>query len=211
MVASVNNEHLLPPNATQQEQALSETVGRLSDVPVLVRESWNPDSCPASLLPWLAWAFSVDEWDASWAEAEKRGVIKDSLLVHKKKGTIGAIDRALKPLGYLIDVQEWFEDSPPATPFTFKLVVGTGSKPVEPELYPRLMRVVNANKNLRSQMTGMTIKLDSVGDLYAGSATQMGIAPTVYPYQLTELERAGPLYVAAALQMIDTINVRPQT
>ena len=45
---------LLPPNAGEMERNLSKAVARLSDIPMMVRKSWNPDTCPAELLPWLA-------------------------------------------------------------------------------------------------------------------------------------------------------------
>lgn len=90
---------LLPPNASNMERALEAAMARISDVPVLVRESWNPDLCPVALLPWLAWAYSVDEWDPSWTEATRREVIRKAYDVQRIKGTIGAIKRALAAAG----------------------------------------------------------------------------------------------------------------
>lgn len=189
---------------------MAETVSRVSDVPVLVRESWNPDTCPAALLPWLAWAFSVDEWDTTWSEQEKRDVIKASVEVHKHKGTIGAIDRALKPLGYLIEVIEWWETSPQGTPYTFSIVMGTGSKSVSEELYEKAERIVLAYKNLRSQLVGLTVKADVRGTVYAGAATVDGSDTTIYPYSIGELESIGPLHFAAATQDVTGCSVYPQ-
>ncbi|MCV5639247.1 phage tail protein I, partial [Escherichia coli] len=83
---------------------------------------WNPDTCPANLLPWLAWSFSVDRWDDKWPEATKRAVIRDAYFIHCHKGTIGAIRRVVEPLGYLINVTEWWENSDP--PGTFRLDIG---------------------------------------------------------------------------------------
>lgn len=204
------SDHLLPPNADPQERALSESIARLSDVPVLVRESWNPDTCPASLLPWLAWAYSVDDWAPDWTEQEKRDVIKQSLYVHKKKGTISAIERALTPLGYLIDVEEWWETTPRGVPFTFKIVVGTTTKPISDDTYPKIEQLVNSSKNERSQLTGITIKAEVRGKFYAASALLSGEDTTVYPYQISEQQVTGALYYAAATQIIDTVSVRPQ-
>ena len=88
---------LLPPNATALEKrtAASGFVTPSGIVPTL----WNPDTCPATLLPWLAWAESVDEWDDAWAEQRKRDVIKVSRAIHRMKGTPAAIRRALTALG----------------------------------------------------------------------------------------------------------------
>lgn len=203
------SNHLLPPNATAQERALSEATARLSDVPLLVRESWNPDTCPAEMLPWLAWAFSVDEWDATWTEQEKRDVIKASLEVHKHKGTIGAIDRALKPLGYLIEVIEWWEMSPPGEPYTFSIVMGTGSKPVSEELYRKAERIVLTYKNLRSHLRSLTIKAGIVGKSFAAAAMVDGVDTTVYPYAIAQREVIGQLFFALASQDVSTTTIYP--
>jgi hypothetical protein len=51
-------------------------------------------------LPWLAWALSVDEWDETWTEAQKRETVAASYAVHSKKGTPYAVRHALEALGY---------------------------------------------------------------------------------------------------------------
>lgn len=74
-------------------------IDRISDVPTPLRDLWRPDSCPADLLPWLAWTLSVDVWDPSWTEATKRGVIAASIDVHRHKGTRSAVVSALRSAG----------------------------------------------------------------------------------------------------------------
>ena len=87
--------HLLPPSASHMEVALSRAMARLANVPPFCRQMWDPATCPPSHLPWLAWAVSVDEWDSAWSDAQKRGVIEASYQVHRHKGTVGAVRRAL--------------------------------------------------------------------------------------------------------------------
>lgn len=91
---------LLPINATTFEQALETATARLGDVPVPIRDTWNPDQCPAHMLPWLAWAFGVDEWDSNWSDEAKRETIKTAVLVQRRKGTVWAIKRAIAAAGY---------------------------------------------------------------------------------------------------------------
>jgi phage tail P2-like protein len=92
---------LLPANRTDQEAAIETTqAARIAAMDVPVERLWNPATCPAPLLPWLAWALSVDEWDNAWPEEAKRQVIADSATVHRVKGTIGAVRRALAAAGY---------------------------------------------------------------------------------------------------------------
>ncbi|WP_018609438.1 phage tail protein I [Uliginosibacterium gangwonense] len=94
---------LLPPNATPLErraaQALAWDVS--SRMPAdLVPTLWDANSCPAALLHILAWAESVDTWDATWPEERKRAVIKESRAIHRQKGTPAAIRRVLAALGH---------------------------------------------------------------------------------------------------------------
>lgn len=91
---------LLPPNATAQERAIEAAIARMVDVPVPIGDLWSPEKCPAELLPWLAWAFGVDEWETDWPEEAKRAAIRDSVAIHRKKGTVWAIRRVLRNAGH---------------------------------------------------------------------------------------------------------------
>jgi phage tail P2-like protein len=91
---------MLPPNATAQEFALDGATARISDVPVPLRDTWNPDTCPADVLPWLAWAFGVDEWDAGWSDDTKRATIRNAVMIQRRKGSVWSIKQAIKDAGY---------------------------------------------------------------------------------------------------------------
>ncbi len=93
-------ESLLPPNATDQEIALSMATGRISAIPVPTRDMWNPDTCPSDKLAWLAWAFGVDEWSDAWAIENKRATIRDAVLVQSRKGSVWSVIRAIENAGY---------------------------------------------------------------------------------------------------------------
>lgn len=120
---------LLPPNATPQEQSVAETTARISDIPVPLRSLWNPETCPAALLPWLAWGLSVDEWNPAWTEVQKRSVIRSSVDVHRRKGTIGAVRRIVDSFGLGIVIREWWQKSPKGTPHTFTLSISLDQIP----------------------------------------------------------------------------------
>ncbi len=91
---------LLPPSSTKQERALEGTTTCIGALDVPLRKLWNADTCPVNLLPWLAWAFGVDEWDNAWSEDAKRATIRESLQVQRKKGSIWSIRRVLENAGY---------------------------------------------------------------------------------------------------------------
>jgi phage tail P2-like protein len=92
--------NLLPPNANLQEHALDDVLERLGTLPVDIVKTWHAQTCPADLLPWLAWALSIDEWDATWSITQQRAMIAASYQVHSHKGTPYAIKLALMALGY---------------------------------------------------------------------------------------------------------------
>ncbi|WP_429884766.1 phage tail protein I [Geoalkalibacter halelectricus] len=94
------NKSLLPPNSTALERALEGATERIGAAAVPVSDLWNPDTCPAAALPWLAWALSVDVWDSAWSEDIKRRVIAESIAIHRRKGTVWAVREALRAAGY---------------------------------------------------------------------------------------------------------------
>ena len=90
---------LLPPNATQLERDIEQVTAAKYDMPVPIRDIWNADTCPSSVLPWLAWAMSVEPWDADWSEQQQRQVIKASIGLHAQKGTVAAVRQVLQASG----------------------------------------------------------------------------------------------------------------
>lgn len=200
---------MLPPNASPQERALAESVARLSDVPVPVRDAWNPDTCPASLLPWLAWALSVDEWQQDWTETEQRAVIKNALLIHRHKGTLAALKRAVEPLGYIIRIVEWYDEVPAGEPYTFRLEVGILEKPIDEAIYDKMISLIETYKNVRSHMLALTVKAEVSGLAYLGAAMMSGVSTTVYPYVASNLHSNAGLWFGIFEQSVDTVAVYP--
>lgn len=91
---------ILPTSATEFERSIEAASARIQTFPDYIRPIWDADTCPQAILPWLAWAMSVDDWSAAWSVETKREVIRQSVWVHQRKGTIGAIKRALVAAGY---------------------------------------------------------------------------------------------------------------
>lgn len=90
----------MPPNASQLERAVSSLGDRVTGLSVLNASLWNAATCPLALLPWMAAALSVDDWDDTWPEAMKREAIATSLEFHRIKGTVGAIRQVLDAYGH---------------------------------------------------------------------------------------------------------------
>lgn len=165
---------LLPPNSTALERALATVGAAATDLPVLIRELWDPEACPLELLPWLAWAWSVDAWDDAWSERQKRATIKASIEIHRHKGTVGALQDALDALGLEARIIEWFASTPARAPYTFRLSVTTESGLLDQAVQRRLMAVVAAAKNLRSHLEQIQFAARSPCTVHAATVACVG-------------------------------------
>lgn len=201
------NNRLLPAGSSPLEIAAAQACAQLGNVPVPLRQLWNTDLCPLPLLPYLAWAWSVDRWDESWPETTKRAVVKSSAYLHKRKGTIGALRRVVEPLGYLIRVTEWWKTG--ETPGTFRLDVGVLETGITDEMYFELERLIFDAKPCSRHLIGLSINLDVSGAIPVSVASYDGDELTVYPYLPETITVTGQSYTGGALHIIDSLSVNP--
>lgn len=202
---------LMPANSTALERAAAEALANIERVPVPLRQLWNPDTCPVELLPYLAWAFSVDRWDSNWPETTKRKAIDGAFFIHAHKGTIGALRRVVEPLGYLIEVLEWWETVPQGEPGTFQLLVGVLETGITEEMYTELVRLIDDAKPVTRHLTGLAISLETTGYLHVGTCITEGDELTVYPPQSSDIEVTGTFGHAGREHSIDTMDIAPWT
>lgn len=142
---------ILPGNVSDFERALDVALARIDEVIIPIDVLWDPWRCPVDVLPYLAWALSVDVWRTEWPEDIKRAVVANSLNVHKIKGTRPAVELALKDIGFFAEVKEWFELTPKAKKGTFQ-VRGDFSSGLSISQIEQLILAVSAAKNTRSHM-----------------------------------------------------------
>ncbi|MGK3121148.1 phage tail protein I [Pseudomonas corrugata] len=200
---------LLPPNAQQLERLAAEALAQIERVPVPIRDLLNPDRCPVQLLPYLAWAFSVDRWDSTWSETTKRQVIKGSYFLHSRKGTIGALRRVVEPLGYLIEIVEWFNTVPEGVPGTFALKVGVLDTGITEEMYQELERLIDDAKPVSRHLTGLAISLETTGSVHIGACLTEGDEIDIYPPIQRDIEVTGYLHQGGREHQIDTMDIYP--
>jgi phage tail P2-like protein len=196
---------LLPSNSTQLERAIEAAFYERTIVPL--RTLYNPDTCPVHLLPYLAWAWSVDRWDYRWSEAVKRAAIKASFYIHKHKGTRGALRRVVEPLGYLIEILEWFDMVPQGVPGTFSLKVGVQDAGITEEMFQELERLIDDAKPVTRHLTGLAISLETQGALNIAVSLSEGDELDVYPPVMRDIEVTGRFGVVGREHSIDTLDV----
>lgn len=172
---------LLPPNATPLERSTAETTARVSHVPTPLRDLWNPDTCPAELLPWLAWSLGVAAWKPYWSEQIKRQRIRQAVEIHRRRGTVQSVRRVVESFGAGVAIREWWQTQPRGIPHTFELVLTVRADNYAAELQEDIVQEVMRVKPVRSHF-----------NLVAGIAAKGGIGtyaaarPTIYRRIQTE-------------------------
>lgn len=202
-------QQLLPGNSTPLERQAAQALANIQRVPIPLRQLCNPDTCPIDLLPYLAWAFSVDRWDSKWAEAAKRSAIRSSHFIHSRKGTIGALRRVVEPLGYLIEVQEWWQTTPNGVPGTFALKVGVLETGITEEMYQELTWLIDDARPLTRHLTGLAISLETTGVLNIFASVYEGDELDVYPPVMRDIVSTGITRTTGREESIDTLSIYP--
>lgn len=141
-------QSILPHNSTPLEYALEDVSTRRLDGIELsgLSSMFNIDSCPASVLPWLAQQFGATEWNSQWSEAQQRAFIRANIETQRYRGTIGAVTRPLASLGYGIEIVEH------TGTFTFDVLVDTEGRELTKNHFEEIERIITAQKNVRSHL-----------------------------------------------------------
>lgn len=174
------NKHLMHIGATELEKRAAECLRVAVSNQIPIADLINPEKCPVKLLPYLAWAFSVDQWDENWHETQKRLAIKQSFLVHKQKGTITALKRVVESLGYFLSLKEWFSTRPQGVPGTFGFVFKVTETGIDEAIYDELIRLIEDVKPVSRHLTYLGIAIDSEGNSQSFTATTEGEIITTY-------------------------------
>ena len=185
---------VLPPNATVLERALEEGMAApIASYEVPVSALWDPARCPVALLPHLAWALSVDEWDDAWSEQTKRDVCAASFDVHRAKGTRGAVEAACRAAFEEAVLQEWPEYG--GEPFTIRVEV---SGVVDRTGYELLLRLIDHTKPIFVHLDRVTI-INALTLRPRVGVAGRAIAHQVQPWRARPGEAALPqVHLAAA-------------
>jgi phage tail P2-like protein len=134
------------------------------------------------LLPWLAWALGVGDWDPAQPEATRRGLIRGVLAIHRRRGTIGALKAAVASMR--LDGSVTVTENPGNQPFTIQLEIET------PDFLPDatkafITRTVADAKNLRTHLLPLVFNIALKGGVYFGAA--------VFEERVVEVAGTAPL------------------
>lgn len=198
---------LLPSNSTPLERQAAQALAQIQRVPIPLRTLYNPDLCPLPLLPYLAWTFSVDRWDSKWPESAKRAAIRSAYYIHSRKGTIGSLRRVVEPLGYLIEIIEWWQTVPVGPRATFRLKVGVLDTGITEEMYQELTWLIDDARPVTRHLTGLAISLETTGHIQIGACITDGDEIDIYPPMQRDIEVTGYIRQGGREHQIDTMDI----
>ncbi len=138
------------------------------------------DKLSGNVLDELAWGFHVDAYNALADDAEKRRMIKNSFMIHKFKGTVYAVRKIVESVfeeaGF---IEEWFQYN--GNPYHFRVDVYCQSRGVTAADQLRALRLVEAGKNLRSEIDGIRLILSQGVNQTIAAVGTWGALLEVYP------------------------------
>lgn len=174
---------ILPRTAASIERAvLTAELARIATVdPAVIVTIWNPATCPAALLPWLAQGVSVDVWSDAWPESQKRAVIAASPMVHRLKGTLGAVRRALAAFNLESRIVEWWQDGARRGTFRIELIYRDGGPVFDLPTQGYAIQSVAAAKPKSRVFTSLAI-MRARGPVYVGALARSAMSATVHPF-----------------------------
>ncbi|HAY0634732.1 TPA: phage tail protein I [Serratia marcescens] len=173
------NNTLLPPSAGAWMRHTETVTARLSAITVALRTLWTPTACQVELLPYLAWALSVDRWDKNWPAEKKIAAIQQSYWLHRRKGTRAAVRRVIEDMGFAASFTEWFDTGD--QPGTFRLEVDVNDVGITVKTLSELERLVGDAKPVSRHLAGLAIATRTTGIITIGAAATAGDIITVYP------------------------------
>lgn len=157
-IETMDLTRLLPPTLKQDPKmiALSKIIaGELKKTNAEIRKNIiyaRIDELDEQTLDVLGYDLHVDWYDYGYPIEAKRAVIKDSVRVHKRLGTLYAVRTALGSVYPESEVEEWFDYN--GRPHTFRVVLDV-TQSRAPAEYFSIKKAVESYKRLSAQMESL--------------------------------------------------------
>lgn len=136
-------------------EATAEVLARRLEEIDRVRIFPNIDKLDEPLLDILAHDLKVDWYDYNYPIEAKRAVIKSSVLVHKRLGTVYAVKSALGSVFPASEVEEWFNCG--GEPYRFQIVLNMSQSRAPAEFFS-IKRTVDYYKRFSAHMDGLVFQ-----------------------------------------------------
>lgn len=162
------------------------------------------DTAKESVLDHLAYHLHVDEYDTSYPIDIKRRMIKQSITVHKHKGTPYAVKTAIATVYGSGQLEEWWDYG--GTPYRFR-VSGitdplTGAADIR-----RLLTLINSAKNKRSWLDYVQFKRSTATENHIAMLKSTVKTIDVYPAAVEKIAPESTFYTAMAMTTTERLTL----
>lgn len=166
------------------------------------------DELDEKVIDELAWQFHVDFYDYTLPIENKRNLVKNSIWLHKIKGTPQAVIDAASSVFGKAKLKEWFEYD--GKPFFFGLDVDITDIGATPENLKKLDTLVNAYKNTRSWVDFINLYIASKGNINIAAITVIGEEISVLPWEVTQINVKFDIPIPVQCCSSEVIQVYPK-
>jgi len=152
-------DNRLIPIKDESSLAFNELFDRLGTLDLTPLIIYIVDNVEASALPHLAEQFHVtgnEGWLLAGSKLEQRQLIKESIKIHKIKGTKAAVKNVLQALNLNGTIQEWFEYS--GDPYHFRILITLNDRAYDAGTFDLLKKMIDEYKNVRSVLEEINIE-----------------------------------------------------
>lgn len=147
----------------------------------------NIDTLDEDLLNYLGKQQHVERFKESLSKESKRGLIKNSFLLHKRKGTVWAVKTAISEIFAPAQVKEWYQYN--GRPYYFKPLINLTDARVAISKSDKaeLLKIIDETKNVRSWLDGIEYLIQLEDWLNVSDSSSINLHSTFYErfrYQL---------------------------
>lgn len=157
------------PNIQAAAQALDAQLQGLSEQIMNLPRFSRLDKLTDDEADELAWQFHVDFYDAGLPIEQKRQLVKNAFLFHRRKGTPAAIEELITILFGEGKVEEWWEYG--GEPGMFQ--VTTNNPAVTQERAQEFFRAIESVNRLSAHLERVILSQSEALDLYVGVAVHV--------------------------------------
>ena len=162
------------------------------------------DTAKESVLDHLAYHLHVDEYDTSYPIEVKRRMVKQSIPIHKHKGTPFAVKTAIATVYESGQLEEWFSYG--GEPYRFR-VSGitdplTGAADIR-----RLLTLINSAKNKRSWLDYVQFKRSTATENHIAMLKSTVKTIDVYPAAVEKIAPESTFYTAMAMTTTERLTL----
>lgn len=110
------------------------------------------NSLTSEQLDHIAAAWDASVWRQSWPIQIKRRILNNVILEKRKRGTLGAVKKAIETIASFTSLTEWWQETPKGTPHTFKVIASLNNYEgvLESDLQEDLFGLIDDAKPVRS-------------------------------------------------------------